>query len=164
MSQIEFFDPIKSMSGKYAKDSKTIMRKKTYRAPTGKVLKEGVQESYEIVHPRDYTKNPPKGAELANINMFAEAKRISSSIINSAKYTDEELAAMTLAERTQILELRQQLEDFRKRFYAQFKQPDSEAPYEKKPQANPSKLQRKQYAKLDNFIQEILRERMKQHS
>ena len=56
MSQIEFIDPVKSMRGKFQKESKIIMRKKTYKAPSGKVMKEGVQESYSIIKPRDYTK------------------------------------------------------------------------------------------------------------
>ena len=161
MSKIEFHDPVKTMRGKFAKESGIILRKKTYRAPNGAILTEGVQESYKIVNPRDYTKNPPKGAELANINLFTQTKRLSSEIINSERYTDDELAAMTPEQRAHVAELRRQLEDFRIRFYAQFKRPDPEAPFEKKPAPNSTKLKRKQYTKLDNFIQAILRERLK---
>jgi hypothetical protein len=162
MSQIEFYDPVKTIRGKFEKDSKIIMRRKMYRAVTGAVLKEGVQESYVIVNPRDYEKNPPKGAELANINLFSESKRLASEIINSEKVTDDELAAMTSDERAQVIELRNQLDNYRKRFYAQFKRPDSEAPLEKKPDPNSTILRRKQYVKLDNFIQAIIREKLKQ--
>ena len=162
MSQIEFYDPVKTIRGKFEKDSKIIMRRKMYRAVTGAVLKEGVQESYVIVNPRDYEKNPPKGAELANINLFSESKRLASEIINSEKVTDDELAAMTSDERAQVIELRNQLDNYRKRFYAQFKRPDPEAPLEKKPDPNSTKLRRKQYVKLDNFIQAIIREKLKQ--
>ena len=56
------------------------------------------------------------------------------------------------------------LADFRKRFYAQFKRPDKEAPFEKKPKPGAIKLRRKQYAKLDNFIQAIIRVRLQQQS
>ena len=161
MTKIKFIVPVQEMRGQFEKGSGIIMRKKKYRAPNGAVLKEGVQESYKIVNPRDYTKNPPKGAELANINLFTETKRLVSEIINSDKYTDEELASMTPEERAHIAELRQQLEDFRARFYAQFKRPDLEAPFEKKPDPNSTKFRRKQYTKLDNFIQAILRERLK---
>ena len=160
MTKIKLHTPIAEMRGELEKGSRIIMRKKKYRAPTGKVLKEGVQESYIIVHPRDYEKNPPKGAELANINIFAESKRISTEIINSAKYTDEELANMTEEQREQVVELRAILENFRKRFYAQFKKPDPEAPFEKKPLPGSMKLRRKQYVKLDNFIQAIVRNRL----
>ncbi len=136
------------------------MRKKKYRAPNGKVLKEGVQESYKLVNPRDYEKNPPKGAELANIQLFSESKCQASEIINSGKVSDEELAAMTSEERQKTLELRAELENFKNRFYAQFKRPDPEAPYEKKPEPGSMKLRQKQYSKLDNFIQAIIRVRL----
>lgn len=161
MTKIKFYAPVREMNGEFEKNSGIIMRKKKYRAPNGAVLREGVQESYKIVNPRDYEKNPPKGAELANINIFAETKHLSSEIINSAKYTDDELAVMTPEERAHIAELRQQLVDFTKRFYAQFKRPDPEAPFEKKPQPGSTKLRRKQYVKLDNFIQAIIRENLR---
>lgn len=161
MSQVEFVAPIKSYRGEFQKGSGVIIRQKKYRAPNGKVIKEGVHESYKIVHPRDYEANPPKGAELANIQSFAYSKRIASEIINSEKITEEELASMTPEERAQVQDLRLQLEDFRKRFYAQFQKPDPEAPLENKPRPGSIKLLRKQYAKLDNFIQAIIRERSK---
>ena len=164
MSQIDFYVPVKNMRGEFEKGSKIIMRQKKYRAPNGAVLKEGVQESYKIVNPRDYTQNPPKGAELASISLFGESKRLASEIINSEKISDDGLANMTPEQREQIMFLRALLADFRKRFYAQFKRPDKEAPFEKKPQPGSTKLKRKQYAKLDNFIQAILRERLKQQS
>ena len=161
MSKIEFYAPVKNMRGEFEKGSGVIIRQKKYRAPNGKVLKAGVHESYRIVHPRDYKLNPPQGAELANIQSFADSKRISSEIINSEKITKEELSAMTPEQRANILELRQQLDNYRKRFYAQFKKPDPEAPFEKKPHPGSTKLLRKQYTKLDNFIQAITREQSK---
>lgn len=161
MTKIKFYAPVREMNGEFEKGSGIIMRKKKYRAPNGAVLKEGTQESYKIVHPRDYTKNPPKGAELANINLFVNSKRVVSEIINSEKYTAEELAAMTPEQRAHVNELRQELESYRTRFYEQFKRPDPEAPFEKKPDPNSTKLRRKQYAKLDNFIQAIIREKLK---
>ena len=160
MTQIKFYAPVKEMNGEFEKGSGIIMRKKKYRAPNGAVLREGVQESYKLVNPRDYEKNPPNGAELANIQLFSNSKRLASEIINSGKLTDEELAAMTPEERQKTLELRAELENFRNRFYAQFKRPDPEAPYEKKPRPGSTKLLQKQYAKLDNFIQAIIRERI----
>ena len=160
MTQIKFYAPVKEMNGEFEKGSGIVMRKKKYRAPNGAVLREGVQESYKIVHPRDYDKNPPQGAELANIQLFSDSKRQTSEIINSGKLTDEELAAMTPEERQKTLELRAELENFRNRFYAQFKHPDPEAPFEKKLRPGSSVLRQKQYAKLDNFIQAIIRVRL----
>ena len=161
MSQVEFIVPVKNMRGEFEKGSGVILRQKKYRAPNGKVLKEGVHESYKIVHPRDYEANPPQGAELANIQSFADSKRISSEIINSEKFTNEELAAMSPEQRAHVADLRAQLENYRTRFYAQFKKPDPEAPFEKKPRPGSTKLLRKQYAKLDNFIQAIIREKLR---
>lgn len=161
MTKIKLHAPVREMSGEFEKGSGIIMRKKKYRAPNGTVLKEGIQESYIIVHPRDYKKNPPKGAELANINLFAVSKRLVSELINAEKYTEDELAEMPQEERMRVAELRKQLEAYRTRFYAQFKRPDPEAPFEKRPDPNSTKLRRKQYAKLDNFIQAILREKYK---
>lgn len=86
MSQIEFYAPVKNMKGELEKGSGVVMRKKNYRAPNGAVLREGVQESYKIVHPRDYEKNPPKDAELANINAFTDSKRLASEIIRSERF------------------------------------------------------------------------------
>ena len=164
MTKIKFYAPVKEMNGEFEKGSGIIMRKKKYRAPNGAVLKEGVNESYKIVHPRDYQANPPKGAELANLSLFGESKRIASEIINSEKISDDELAAMTPEQREHVMILREMLADFRKRFYAQFKRPDKEAPFEKKPKPGAIKLKRKQYAKLDNFIQAIIRVRLQQQS
>ena len=84
---------------------------------------------------------------------------MTTEIIRSERYTDEELAAMTPEERTRVAELRLRLENYRTRFYAQFKKPDPEAPFEKKPQPGSSVLRRKQYSKLDTFIQALLRQK-----
>ena len=163
MSQVTLQDPFKGMRGKVQKDSGFIMRKKKFRAPSGKVMREGVQESYKIVHPRDYAANPPKGEELANITIFGQSKQMASEIIRSERYTEEALAGMPAEERAHVEELRAILEDYRERFYAQFKRPDPEAPFEKKPRPGSNKLARKQYSKLDNFIQAIIREKLKQN-
>lgn len=160
MPKVELQTPFKTVRGKAEKDSNLILRRKGFRAPNGKVLKQGPQESYTIKNPRDYTVNPPKGAELDNINSFAESKRVSSVIINSEKVTEDELATMTPEERQLNAELRTQLESYRKRFYAQFKKPDPEAPFEKNLQPGASKLRRKQYSKLDTFIQAIIRTKL----
>ena len=160
MSQVKLNPTIDEAHGQLAKNSATILRCKKYRAPNGAVLRTGVQEAYKIVNPRDYEKTPPQGAELANIRLFADSKSRATDIIRSARFSDEELAAMTLAERSRILDLRAQLDDYTRRFYAQFKRPDPEAPFEKRPRPNSTKLLRKQYVKLDTFIQAIEREKI----
>lgn len=161
MTKIKFHAPVSEMNGEFEKGSGIVMRRKKYRAPNGGVLKEGVQESYKIVNPRDYKKNPPKGAELANINLFTESKRLASEILHADGYTDKELAVMTPEQRAHVNDLCAQLESYSKRFYEQFKRPDPEAPFEKNPEPGSMKRRRKQYAKLDNFIQAIIREKLK---
>lgn len=160
MSQVKLNIAIDEMHGEFAKESKIIMRRKKYRAPNGKVLMRGAQEAYTIVNPRNYELTPPKGAELANINLFKASKQRATEIIRAGQYSDDELAAMTLAERTRILALRDQLSDYTRRFYAQFNRPDPEAPFDKRKNPNSPTPQRKQYAKLDNFIQAIEREKL----
>lgn len=160
MSKTKFIVPIKEMSGEFEKGSGIVMRKKKYRAPGGKVMREGVQETYRITHPRDYEANPPKGEELANITVFGQSRKLASEIINSAKFSEEELAAMSPEERAQVEKLQELLDNYQERFYAQFKRPDPEAPFEKKPRSGSAKLLRKQYSKLDNFIQAIIREKL----
>ena len=160
MSRVKLNVTMDELHGELVKNSGMIMRQKKYRALSGKVIAVGAQEVYKIVNPRDYELNPPKGAELANINLFTDSKSRATAIIRSARFTDDELAAMTLAERSRTLALREQLADYTSRFYAQFKRPDPEAPLEKQLRPGSSKLQRKQYRKLDTFIQAIEREKM----
>ena len=160
MSKVKLNVTMDELHGELVKNSGMIMRQKKYRALSGKVIAVGAQEVYKIVNPRDYELNPPKGAELANINLFTDSKSRATAIIHSARFTDDELAAMTLAERSSTLALREQLADYTRRFYAQFKRPDPEAPLEKQLRPGSSKLQRKQYRKLDTFIQAIEREKM----
>lgn len=160
MSKVKLNDIYEEAHGRFAKKSGIIIRRKKYRAPNGAVLRKGVQESYKIMHPRDYTKTPPKGAELANITIFTDSKSRTTDILRSARFTDDELAAMTMAERTHTLELQNRLDDYTRRFYAQFKRPAPEAPFEKRPRPGSTKLRRKQDCKLDNFIQAIEREKI----
>ena len=159
MAKVDLNTPFGGVHGKVDKQARMIMRQKTYRAPTGAVLKQGVQESYTVTNPRDFHKNPPKGNEASNMRAFGNISLQVSEIIRSGKYTDAQLADMPDEQRAHVIELRQQLESYRERFYAQFKRPDNEAPFEKKPQPGSSKLRRLQYVKLDTFIQAILRQK-----
>ena len=156
MAQVELITPVKNLTCKFGD---TVMRRKKYRAPNGAVLREGVQESYIIKNPRDFKKNPPKGNEAANMRTFGESSFQANEIIRAGKLTEEEIAAMPEEQREHTMELRAQLAEFEKRFYAQFKAPDSEAPFEKKLKPGASVLRRKQYVKIDTFIQAILRQR-----
>ena len=163
MSQITLNTPFENIHGKFGKN--VVMRQKKFRAPSGKVIFEGVKESYPIENPRDYVKNPPKGEELANIRLFGDVSRLTAQIINSEFYTDDELAAMTPEQREFVRTCREQLEDFKNRFLAQIKRPDPEAPLLKAKDPNSMLYKRKTYKTLRTFIQGIIRERIKnQHT
>lgn len=165
MSQVTLYAPVAEMHGKLEKNGTVVMRQKKYRAPNGAVLKIGVQEAYKVASPRNFDKTPPQGAELTNMRSFGEVSRMATDIIRSERYTADELAAMTAEERARIDGLRSQLENYRTRFYAQFKKPDPEAPFQKKLDPGCSTLKRKQYSKLDTFIQALIREKLKsQHA
>ena len=158
MAKVDLAAGIDAIHGKMDKDGHVVMRQKKYRAPSGKVLKRGPQEAFTR-DPRDFDRTPPQGAELANMRDFGDICMMVSEMIRAGKLTEEELAAMNEEDRARALGLRAELEEFRERFYAQFKTPDPEAPYEKKLSPNASKLRQKQYAKIDTFIQAIYRER-----
>ena len=160
MAKVQLSSLAEEIRGKFNKLSVTVMRKKKYRAENGAVLSEGSQEAYDVVNPRNYKKNPPKGAELRNITSFGNASRQTTLIIRAAKYTDEELAAMSDSEREQTLAYRTQYQQFKARFLAQLKKPDPEAPVLPKTDPaynhNSTKIQRRQYRTLNTFIRAIL--------
>lgn len=165
MAQVKLNVACNQVRGKLNKRDKTIFRQKKYRADSGKVINYGAQEAYEVRNPRDYEKNPPKGAELANINSFAQASRLTTLLIQAGKFTDEELAAMSDQLREQTEELRRQLATFKARFKAQLVTPDPQAPILTKtdPQYNPnaSKIQRRRYRTLNTFIRAMLQQSLR---
>lgn len=160
MAKVDLSIGIEGVHGKPSKGSNVVMRQKKYRAENGKVVRRGAQEAFKR-EPRDFEKTPPKGAELANMRSFGDASLVSGDLIRAAKLTEDELAAMSKDERAHVMELREAYADFRQRFYAQFKKPDPEAPYEKTLRPGSMVYRKKQYLKIDTFIQAILRERIR---
>ena len=165
MARIQLTSAFNQVRGKLNRRDSLIFRQKEYRAENGKVLNRGSQESYQVLNPRDYEKNPPKGAELRNINTFAEASRLTTLIIRSGKLTGEELSAMSPEERERTMQYRAQLLQFTDRFMAQLKKPDPQAPVLPKtdPAFNPNaiKIQRRQYRTLNTFIRAMLIQSLK---
>ena len=160
MAKVKLHIAFENIQGKLNTRDNTILRQKKYRSETGKVVNYGAQEAYEILNPRDYKKNPPKGAELQNINTFTEASRLTTRLIRADKLTDEQLDAMPDDLRAQTEELRRQLAQFKTRFNAQLTTPDPHAPVLPKndPQYNPNsaKTQRRQYRTLNTFIRAMI--------
>lgn len=165
MAKIKLHAAFTHIRGKLNKRDNTIMRQKKYRAESGKVINYGAQEAYEVLNPRDYKKNPPKGEELQNITSFAQASRLTTLIIQAGKLTDEEISTLPEPEQEQAQHRRQLFAHYKQRFNAQLKSPDPHAPVLKKtdPQYNPnsSKIQRRQYRTLNTFIRAILLQTLK---
>jgi len=72
MAILELKNPIESLQGALTPRG-IVHRRKMYRDSNGKIVVKGRQEAYTVEYPRDYKANPPKGAELANINCWREA-------------------------------------------------------------------------------------------
>ena len=66
MASVTLSHPFDEIHGALSKTDDIINRQKKYRNERGRVIMEGRQEAYVMKHPRDFKKNPPKGAELAN--------------------------------------------------------------------------------------------------
>lgn len=165
MAKIQLTSAFNQVRGKLNRKDNIIFRQKEYRAANGAVLNHGAQESYEVLNPRDYKKNPPKGAELRNISAFAEASRLTTLIIRSGKLTGEDLTAMSPEEREQAMQYRAQLLQFTDRFMAQLNKPDPKAPIlsSKDPAYNPNspKIQRRQYRTINTFIRAMIIQSLK---
>jgi len=160
MSQAKLESPVAELHGKYSKDG-TIFRQKKYRSETGAVLHTCVQEAYVVDFPRDFKRNPPKGAELANMKRFGEAHRRSLAIIKAGRLTPDELSALPETECENAEQLRAQLAAYKVRFENQFKgTPDPQAPLLPKssPDYNPNstKPQRRRYYSLPTFLRAII--------
>ena len=160
MSQAKLESPVAELHGRYSKDG-TIFRQKKYRSETGAVLHTCVQEAYVVDFPRDFKKNPPKGAELVNMKRFGEAHRRSLALLKAGKLTPDELTALPNEEREAAEQLRAQLAQYRIRFEKQFTgAPDPQAPMLSKssPDYNPNstKPQRRRYYSLPTFLRAII--------
>jgi len=59
-----------------------VHRIKRFRDARGRIIGSGVQETYDIVHPRDYKRKPAKGAEKANQDLFKKASILMDKELN----------------------------------------------------------------------------------
>ena len=124
MAQTNLIFPVESIHGKITKKSKTVFRRKAVYDESGNVIAQYAQESYVVENPRDYKKNPPKGAEkLRHDNWTAACQRANTELQN------EELTAA-----------------WKQRFQAQLKQPEANAPID------PKTRQPKVYTRFDCYV------------
>lgn len=82
-----------------------INRQKKFRDNNGSIIFEGKQEVYVMKNPRDFKKNPPKGAELANQACWLEACQRASQIlfITRLNQLPDDLSPQDLAEQQEAL-------------------------------------------------------------
>lgn len=83
MSQVKLEGSFESFHGKLGKKSNIVFRKKKAQVSTKRDVYNSPQEAYVVELPRDWKKNPPKGAELEKINRFREACRLTSEQLNN---------------------------------------------------------------------------------
>ena len=65
-----------------------IHRVKRFRDARGRIIGVGVQETYDVLHPRDYKRKPARGEEKANQQFFSQASRIMEKALNDPKLYD----------------------------------------------------------------------------
>ena len=124
MAQSDLIYPLDSLHGKISKKSKTVFRRKAVYDENGNVIAQYAQESYVVEHPRDWEKNPPKGAEKQRLDNWTTACQRAK-----AELRDEALAAQ-----------------WRQRFEAQLKHGEADAPMD--PKTHKPKI----YSRFDCFV------------
>ena len=65
-----------------------IHRVKLFRDARGRIIGVGVQETYDVIHPRDYNKKPAKGAEKENQQFFSKASKIMEQALANPELYD----------------------------------------------------------------------------
>ena len=62
-----------------------IHRVKRFRDALGRIIGLGVQETYDVLHPRNWKQKPAKGEEKVNQQLFKEASQIADKALNDPK-------------------------------------------------------------------------------
>jgi hypothetical protein len=62
-----------------------IHRVKRFRDARGRIIGVGVQETYDILHPRNWKRNPAKGQEKINQQLFKKASEIMENALSDPK-------------------------------------------------------------------------------
>ena len=124
MAEYKTIAPVDYLTGKLNKKDKTVFRKKFARDSHGAVIRAMKKEVYVIRNPRDWKKNPPKGAEKQRLDNWTAACQRAK-----AELRDEILAAQ-----------------WRQRFEAQLKHGEAEAPID------PATHKPKIYTRFDCFV------------
>ncbi len=162
MAQIKLEPTITEISGTISKKG-IIYRRKKYRDSNGKIIHQGVQEAYVIRKPRNYKKNPPKGAELAHLQLFQEASQRTAQIMQAAQPPTTTQTTQQLNNIPDYYTHEQALElynHYKTRYLKQLPNkrgchPDTQAPIDKKTNRP------KRYARFDNFVRAMIYQQLK---
>ena len=65
-----------------------IHRVKRFRDASGRIIGVGVQETYDVMHPRNFKLKPARGAEKANQQYFRKASEIMEKALNDPKWNE----------------------------------------------------------------------------
>lgn len=125
MAQITLSHPIDTLTGKLSKNERIVYRQKMAYAPNGSQIAACAPEAYVISKPRDWKKTPATGAELAKIQRFQQACRLTQQALADNSPTKNE---------------------WEQRWLAQLKRPEADAPIDKRTG------HRKIYGRLDNYV------------
>jgi len=144
MAKVSFNIPIEKMTGALDSEHKFIQRQKHLHDTQGFVTHVCQTEGFMRTNPRDYKKNPPRGAELAHLQLFGRAAKQTTELLSALKPdaapTDEQLA---------------RINDYRTRFQAQLRgKADPQAPLDKSGQP-------KRYHRFDNFVRAMIFQALK---
>ena len=144
MAKIEFSAGIDGVLGAFDSKHELIVRRKHLRTPEGQLTRECASETYYQVRKRNYTNNPPKGAELAHLQHFGEAAKRTTALMKAFKNPD----SATPEEREKVAQYKQ-------RFMAQLEgESDPQAPLGK--DGKPRK-----YYRFDNFVRAMIYQELK---
>ena len=142
---------IETITGKLSKRDDTVFRRKIYRDNFGRIVVSGKREAYKIENPRDWRKNPAKGAELQKIEQW----RLSSRQTHLITRPEEQILADNDLSNEQKQQLIAQRRELKARFDEQRRKGEPDAPID------PKTGKHKCYQRFDMFVRAILLRQMK---
>lgn len=82
MANYKTIAPVEGITGKLNKKDKTVFRQKFAYDSNGRVICPMKKEVYVVRNPRDWKKNPAKGAEKEKLDRWAEACAQTKAILD----------------------------------------------------------------------------------
>ena len=82
MARVKWIAPIEHFEGKLNSKDKVVFRQKKVRDSKGRIIGVMAQEAYVVHDPRDWKKNPAKGAEKEKLDRWKEACALTKTILD----------------------------------------------------------------------------------